>query len=138
MPCNYKNYPLDWFTRIRPAILKRARHCCEKCGLQNYSIVLQQSRIPMVEGCTYQWAKENLDFYHCLEGGKAIIIVLTIAHKDHFPMNCDPENLLALCQKCHNQMDQKHRAKTRQKNRREALEKSAPSLPFATSLISKL
>jgi hypothetical protein len=138
MPCDYKQYPLDWHSRIRPAILERAGNCCEQCGLKNHSIVLQKSRTPIVEGCTYQWAKQNLDFYHCPKGGKAIIIVLTIAHKDHFPMNCDPANLLALCQKCHNQMDAKHRAKTRQKKRREALELTAPSLPLVTSIITKL
>jgi len=53
-------------------------------------------------------------------------------------MNCDPANLLALCQKCHNQMDAKHRAKTRRDKRAVALESVAPSLPLVTSIISKL
>lgn len=32
---------------------------------------------------------------------KIIEIVLTIAHLDHTPENCVPENLRALCQRCH-------------------------------------
>lgn len=32
-------------------------------------------------------------------------VVLTIAHLDHTPENCDPENLRAWCQRCHNTYD---------------------------------
>jgi 5-methylcytosine-specific restriction endonuclease McrA len=53
-------------------------------------------------------------------------------------MNCAPENLLALCQKCHNRLDAKHRAKTRRERRASALESIAPSLPLVTSIISQL
>lgn len=41
-------------------------------------------------------------------------VVLTIAHLDHTPENCNDENLRALCQKCHNGYDREHRNKTRQ------------------------
>ena len=41
--------------------------------------------------------------------------LLTIAHLDHTPENCDYRNLRALCQKCHNTYDAKHRAETRRK-----------------------
>ena len=68
-------------------ILNRAGHKCEFCGIENYAI------------------REN--------GSK---VVLTIAHLDHTPENCSEENLKALCQKCHNSYDARHRAETR-KNR---------------------
>lgn len=42
-----------------------------------------------------------------------IMIVLTVAHLDHTPENCSPDNLRALCQRCHNRYDAKHRAETR-------------------------
>ncbi|MFI6603741.1 hypothetical protein ACIBHX_46560 [Nonomuraea sp. NPDC050536] len=29
------------------------------------------------------------------------IVVLTVAHLDHTPENCDPANLKAMCQRCH-------------------------------------
>lgn len=37
MPIDYKNYPPNWLTEIRPRILKRAKNKCEFCGLKNYS-----------------------------------------------------------------------------------------------------
>lgn len=80
---NKNRYPKDWSTVIRPAILERANHCCEGCGVSNYS----------------------------LRNGKKII--LTIAHLDHTPENCDSSNLKAWCQKCHNSYDMPHRIETR-------------------------
>lgn len=139
MPCDYKNYPIDWHSRIRPAILKRAGNCCEECGVPNYSIVTNPER-EIFRCCTsYSDARDALQSCHPSDRATGlVIIVLTIAHKDHFPMNCDPANLLALCQKCHNSMDAKHRATTRRKKRAAALESLAPSLLLVTSIISKL
>lgn len=78
MPINYKEYPENWLTEIRPAILERAKNCCEFCGIENYTI------------------KEN--------GTK---VILTIAHLDHDKFNNDVnlDRLKALCQKCHLQYD---------------------------------
>lgn len=42
-----------------------------------------------------------------IEGPK---IVLTVAHLDHKPENCDDANLLHLCQSCHNRYDAPVRA----------------------------
>ena len=80
---NKARYPANW-KEIRAAILERANNKCEFCGIENYTI------------------RDN--------GSK---VVLTIAHLDHTPENCTPENLRALCQKCHNTYDAKHRAQTR-------------------------
>lgn len=110
MPVDWKKYPANWKTEIRPSILKREGNRCKKCRLLNHSIVLSKSRIPLVEGCTYRWAKENLGFYHDFEGGRAVIVVLTIAHLDHDTGNNDPANLAALCQKCHLVLDAKQHA----------------------------
>lgn len=38
------------------------------------------------------------------------VVVITVAHLDHQPENCDPENLRAWCQKCHNTYDAPMRA----------------------------
>ena len=77
MPINYKRYPPDWKTRIRPVVLQRANDCCEFCGVQNYSI----------------------------RDGKRII--LTVAHLDHDETNWNIQldRLRALCQRCHLQYD---------------------------------
>lgn len=39
---------------------------------------------------------------HPITGSK---VVLTVAHLDHDPRNCDPANLKAWCQRCHNRYD---------------------------------
>lgn len=82
-PENKSRYPKNW-KEIRASILQRANNKCEFCGIENYSV------------------REN--------GSK---VVLTIAHLDHTPENCNPENLRALCQKCHNTYDAEHRKETR-------------------------
>lgn len=82
-PENKARYPANW-KAIRADILKRAHNKCEFCGVENYTVRENKSRV-----------------------------VLTIAHLDHTPENCNPENLRALCQKCHNRYDAKHRTETR-------------------------
>lgn len=98
-PENKDRYPENW-NEIRTRILKRANDCCEKCGLPNYAWVNRKTR----EICLQD--DEN-----------AIRIVLTIAHLDHIPEHCEDENLLALCQKCHNIYDVDHRKQTRRKTK---------------------
>lgn len=86
MPIKDKSrYPSNW-KQIRQDILKRANNKCEFCGIENYAI------------------REN--------GSK---VVLTIAHLDHTPENCDYNNLRALCQKCHNNYDMPTRIAHRKK-----------------------
>jgi len=90
-PENKARYPKNW-QEIRAAILERAGNCCEFCGVRNH---------------TY---RQNAQ-------GKTVRVVLTIAHLDHTPEHCDPSNLRALCQKCHNAYDAPHRAETRKKTK---------------------
>lgn len=40
-------------------------------------------------------------------------VVLTVAHLNHRPEDCDPENLRAWCQRCHNTYDAPMRAAAR-------------------------
>ena len=42
-------------------------------------------------------------------------VVLTIAHLDHNPQNNHFSNLRAMCQRCHNRYDAKHRLENRRK-----------------------
>lgn len=48
-------------------------------------------------------------------------VVLTVAHLDHTPENCDYDNLMAMCQKCHNNYDVDFRRGNRIRNERKAL-----------------
>ena len=50
------------------------------------------------------------------------LVVLTVAHLDHQPENCDPANLRAMCQRCHNRYD----APMRIANRKARLQSGAP------------
>ena len=116
-PENKKRYPKNW-KEIRQQILDRANNRCEFCGVENHS---------------YQWReKENA------QGEKMFKVVLTIAHLDHTPENCDPSNLRALCQKCHNRYDAKHRAETRARTRAEKEKKTGQMDLFDIQKAEKL
>lgn len=94
-PENRDRYPKDW-KLIRAAILQRANNRCEFCGVENHTLRLNPKT------------------------GKEVKIILTIAHLDHTPENCDPSNLRALCQRCHNTYDAEHRKQTRKTNTNKA------------------
>ena len=84
---NKGRYPNNWKS-IRAEILTRADNRCEFCGIENYTIRANGSKV-----------------------------ILTIAHIDHTPENNKPENLRALCQKFHNSYDASHRAETRKRTK---------------------
>jgi hypothetical protein len=115
MPLNYKLYPSNWKSEIRPAILERAKHCCEQCGVANYATGSRD--LAGNWHTTKQICNMNSDVgygYFGTYGVKDIKIVLTIAHLDHDITNNDPANLKALCQKCHLALDSKqHRENAR-------------------------
>jgi hypothetical protein len=51
--------------------------------------------------------------------GTGSTVVLTTAHLDHHPPNCDPDNLRGYCQGCHLHYDRDHHAATRAARRQE-------------------
>lgn len=93
MPCDYKEYPPNWFTFYRPYCLRRAGEILD--AAEN---ALQEAR------CEWCDAENHTDS-----------IVLTIAHLRHDHTNPMPSltTLAALCQSCHNTYD----AETRRANR---------------------
>jgi len=110
MPCDYKDYPENWKTEIRPDILERANNCCEFCGVENYAITARQRG--------EKWAM--------------VKIILTIAHLNHNVKDNRHENLKALCQRCHLRYDAKYHAENRHKNK---AKKSGQYLLIFTLLI---
>lgn len=94
LPENRDRYPANW-TEIRAEILDRAGNRCE--GSPDYPDCHAENGLP-----------------HPVTGSK---VVLTIAHLDHTPENCDPENLRAWCQLCHNTYDMPHRRETRRRRK---------------------
>ena len=90
-------YPKDW-KEISLKIRKRSRGQCEcrgECGLHRTNP--GPRRCEETNGQPAVWAK-----------GK---IVLTVAHLDHKPENCNPANLRAMCQRCHLRYDRFEHAK---------------------------
>jgi hypothetical protein len=95
LPENRARYPAEWKTEVRPAILARAGNRCEGS--------------PVYPDCRAENGEP-----HPVTGSP---VVLTIAHLNHVPENCDPENLRAWCQLCHNTYDAAHRRETQRRRK---------------------
>lgn len=108
-PENRGRYPADW-KKIRAQILERAHHRCEQCGVPNHAYRNNVTG----EVTDDPWVTEN---WICVDEDSVARIVLTIAHLNHQPEDCRPENLKALCQRCHLRLDgnlhAQHAAQTR-------------------------
>lgn len=111
-------YPADW-PAISAAVRARAGNRCEACGVRNHALggrsadgrflyaIPRGGRMP----APGEWA-------WCTDGVteeflRIIRIVLTVAHLNHQPEDCRPENLRALCQRCHNRHDAEARRRSR-------------------------
>lgn len=79
-PENKARYPDNWKEISEHIRFVRAKNRCEKCGAQNYEP-------------------------HPITGSK---VILTVAHLDHQPENCEDDNLMAMCQRCHLRYDAHH------------------------------
>ncbi|NUQ98260.1 MAG: hypothetical protein HOY79_17510 [Streptomyces sp.] len=97
-PENRALYPANW-----QAISKRIRfdrgagqcECDGRCG----AVPHDDERCTAVHGQP-----------HPHTGSK---VVLTTAHLDHDPGNCDDANLMGACQRCHLNYDKEHHANSR-------------------------
>lgn len=104
-PENRDRYPANWPTISLDIRTQRAQGRCEcigECGRGTHT-----GRCPNTNGG------------HAYGTGSKV--VLTVAHLDHTPENCDPDNLRAMCQGCHLHYDRDHHAETRAQTRAAAL-----------------
>ncbi len=93
MPMRIEEYPPEWGA-ISAAIRERAGNCCEGTP-----------RFPNCRAANGQ--------PHPATGSR---VVLTCAHyPDRDKMNCDPENLRALCNRCHLDLDFDHHMANRRR-----------------------
>lgn len=116
-PENRARYPKDW-KAISQRIRARAGNRCEgspdfpDCRVPNYSIGYRDERGVWIEkGHGSQQDLADLQFSYG-DLFSLTRIVLTVAHLDHTPENCDPSNLRAMCQRCHLNYDKHHHAQT--------------------------
>jgi 5-methylcytosine-specific restriction endonuclease McrA len=85
MPVDWSKYPEDW--KLIAAVVKlQSEYRCQKCN--------KQCRAPDEEFDTHQRT-------------------LTVAHINHVESDCRPENLVALCPKCHLQYDSQRKVMQR-------------------------
>ncbi len=124
-PENKALYPSNWKDISIDIRVNRAKNRCEKCDVLNYSLRCSDGYVPCEppykHPCglsEYQAALEIKDDWNgWIDEYKVSVVVLTVAHLDHNPQNNDYSNLMALCQKCHNQHDIGHRKQTRKNTR---------------------
>jgi 5-methylcytosine-specific restriction endonuclease McrA len=116
MPVDYKEYPENWFTEIRPAVLARDGNKCAFCGAPNHALVYREQNNP---GKWHLWPEGMQGEALLLDGYKAVKIVLTVAHLDHDHNNhaVELDKLRALCQRCHLKHDIKHHVENRKYGR---------------------
>lgn len=126
MPCDYKKYPANWKTEIRPAILERAKNKCEQCGVPNYAVGYWDKNdrfwtgkecLDKLEDSGHDVFEEGNELDHVPINKPPVKIILTISHTDHDITNNDYSNLKALCQKHHLAHDKGHHKETRNKNK---------------------
>lgn len=127
-PENRARYPSNW-SQIRAAILDRAGHKCEKCKAPNRSriargsgddegtYILETADVFCANTGAFLGRRRMSDY----EVAKMVDVVLTIAHMDHVPEHCEPENLRAWCQRCHLRYDAEHHAESARNTRRARL-----------------
>lgn len=97
-------YPKDW-KAISARIKTRSGGRCEcagECGL--HRTTPGPRRCEERQGELAKWAKGR--------------VVLTVAHLDHQPENCDDANLKAMCQRCHLRYDVPHHQRNAAATRR--------------------
>lgn len=127
-PENKLRYPPDW-PAISAAIRRRADNKCEGCGVPNYQLGGRDAvgrwcpADPTGDnGVALTWPREG-EWAWCRGNHGAVMlrivrIVLTVAHLDHQPENCDPANLKCWCQRCHNSHDAAERRRGMQERAR--------------------
>ena len=117
MPIDYKKYPKNWLSEIRPRILKRAENKCEVCGLEHRQTAYAVKFYCKDNNGRYRWRsvwfrneqdakRESLTGIY-----KKVKIIITIAHLDHDELNHNvtDDRLMAMCQICHLRYDAKEK-----------------------------
>ena len=135
-PENLARYPKDW-PAISASIRERAGHRCEwvdgemRCAARQYAFGAWK----LVDGIWQwdQWSSPLASFKHARQAAaevyaagdawdcdwpKPTVIVLTVAHLNHEPEDCRPENLAAWCQRHHLAYDHIHHQTNAQASRR--------------------
>lgn len=106
MPIIRARYPKNW-KAIAEQVKTEANWCCEQCGRP-----CQKLGEPSAEffARVQQWRSNFIPLEFAVAPRRYL---LTVAHLDQVPKNCDRENLKALCTGCHLNYDRHFRSKQR-------------------------
>lgn len=101
-PENRGRYPADWSQISDRIRFERAAGRCEcegECGMPGHTAAI----------VVYGFSRcVNMHSAHSVYTGSKV--VLTTAHLNHTPEDCDDANLKAMCQGCHLWYDREHHA----------------------------
>ncbi|MBE9068717.1 HNH endonuclease [Leptolyngbya cf. ectocarpi LEGE 11479] len=113
MPMDRSLYPDNW-DELAFQIKTEANWCCTECGRpcrqpgESFDTFLKRCWTPSLE---MRYPSYEMDGERRVS--KAGRFVLTVAHIDHEPGNCDLTNLKALCAPCHGTYDLKQMGRKR-------------------------
>lgn len=105
-------YPPNW-PEISRAARERAGNRCEQCRAPNGDLIrradyegrpvyfLPEMTVYETGPCAVTGQEVEGAFWDDCDARRPVRIVLTVAHLNHDPADCRPENLRALCQRCH-------------------------------------
>lgn len=119
-PENKERYPENW-SKISLEVRDDAGWRCECQGECGHEHRLEMASIR---------CKAEQDEPHPVTGSR---VVLTVAHLDHQPENCERSNLRALCQRCHLAYDKEQHALSRAETKRKKEEAAGQSFLFGGS-----
>lgn len=120
MPMERKRYPANW-NQIALQIKEKTGWHCENCD--------RPCRKPQEDRFDFEdriestlWADELYEEKYDEELGTVYLskltrFALTVAHLNHTPEDCRPENLKALCSVCHLRYDAAHHVRSAKANR---------------------
>jgi hypothetical protein len=130
----YSLYPKDWKEISRAIRVDRAGDRCEWCGVANKTIGARDLTGAFHDKYSLDWGNPHEwdTWFGQGQFPRYIQIVLTVAHlgvphpdgkpgNKHDKADCRPENLAALCQRCHlnfDRADHLARAATTRENKR--------------------
>lgn len=122
-PENRDRYPPDW-PEISARVRMEANGQCEWCGALNGATIRRGKAADGTPVYRYASWSAYMDGLSADTGtlvpescedlsdyGDPVRVILTVAHLDHRPENCERANLVALCQRCHNRYDAPERRK---------------------------
>lgn len=133
-PENRARYPADW-PAISLAARDRAGWKCQHpgCNARQYAWGVWEEGpggrfFELGQQATYTDARQRAAEESFARHGdgpapadeKIIVIVLTVAHLNHEPEDCRPENLAAMCQRDHLAYDAQHHRETAYATRKRA------------------